>query len=46
MRNKITVIGAGHVGESVAFNCARMGLGDVVLVGLFIAVEVGPRLLR
>ena len=34
MRNKITVIGAGHVGETVAFNCARLELGDVVLLDI------------
>ncbi|MGB6364478.1 MAG: malate dehydrogenase [Thermoanaerobaculia bacterium] len=44
MRNKITVIGAGHVGESVAFNCARMGLGDVVLVDVLEGMPQGKAL--
>jgi malate dehydrogenase len=44
MRNKITVIGAGHVGESVAFNCARMGLGDVVLVDVVEGMPQGKAL--
>ena len=44
MRNKITVFGAGHVGESVAFNCARMGLGDVVLVDVVEGMPQGKAL--
>ncbi len=44
MRNKITVIGAGHVGETVAFNCARMGLGDVVLVDIVEGLPQGKAL--
>jgi malate dehydrogenase len=44
MRKKITVIGAGHVGETVAFNCARMGLGDVVLVDVVEGMPQGKAL--
>ena len=44
MRNKITVIGAGHVGETVAFNCARMALGDVVLVDMVEGMPQGKAL--
>ncbi|HDZ25532.1 MAG TPA: malate dehydrogenase, partial [Candidatus Aminicenantes bacterium] len=32
MRKKITVIGAGHVGEVTAFKIAEKELGDVVLL--------------
>ncbi len=44
MRNKITVIGAGHVGETVAFNCARMELGDVVLLDIVEGMPQGKAL--
>jgi len=44
MRNKITVIGAGHVGETVAYNCARQGLGDVVLVDVVEGLPQGKAL--
>lgn len=44
MRNKITVIGAGHVGETIAFNCARLELGDVVLVDILDGVPQGKAL--
>ena len=44
MRNKITVIGAGHVGETVAFNCARLELGDVVLLDILDGVPQGKAL--
>jgi len=44
MRNKITVIGAGHVGETVAYNCARQGLGDVVLVDVVEGMPQGKAL--
>jgi len=44
MRHKITVIGAGHVGETVAFNCARMELGDVVLLDILEGVPQGKAL--
>ncbi len=44
MRRKITVIGAGHVGETVAFNCARLGLGDVVLVDVVEGMPQGKAL--
>jgi malate dehydrogenase len=44
MRHKITVIGAGHVGETVAFNCARLELGDVVLLDILEGVPQGKAL--
>ena len=44
MRNRITVIGAGHVGETVAFNCARLELGDVVLLDILEGVPQGKAL--
>ncbi|MGD2116467.1 MAG: malate dehydrogenase [Acidobacteriota bacterium] len=44
MRNKITVIGAGHVGETVAFNCARMELGDVMLLDIVEGMPQGKAL--
>jgi malate dehydrogenase len=44
MRNKITVIGAGHVGETVAFNCARLELGDVVLLDTLEGIPQGKAL--
>lgn len=44
MRSKITVIGAGHVGETVAYSCARMGLGDVVLVDVVEGMPQGKAL--
>ncbi len=44
MRNKITVIGAGHVGETVAFNCARLELGDVVLLDIVEGLPHGKAL--
>jgi len=44
MRNKITVIGAGHVGETVAFNCARLELGDVVLLDILQGLPQGKAL--
>ncbi len=44
MRNKITVIGAGHVGETAAFNIARLELGDVVLVDILEGVPQGKAL--
>lgn len=34
MRKKITVIGAGNVGATVAHCCLRKGLGDVVLLDM------------
>lgn len=34
MRKKITVIGAGYVGEHVAMGCAMKELGDVVLLDI------------
>jgi malate dehydrogenase len=44
VRNKITVIGAGHVGETVAFNCARLQLGDVVLLDIVEGMPQGKAL--
>jgi malate dehydrogenase len=44
MRRKITVIGAGHVGETVAFNCARNELGDVVLLDILEGIPQGKAL--
>jgi malate dehydrogenase len=44
MRSKISVIGAGHVGETVAFNCARMELGDVVLLDILEGIPQGKAL--
>jgi malate dehydrogenase len=44
MRHKITVLGAGHVGETVAFNCARMELGDVVLLDILEGIPQGKAL--
>ena len=41
MRNKITVIGAGHVGETAAFNIARLELGDVVLLDILEGIPQG-----
>ncbi len=34
MRKKITVVGAGHVGESAAYALANKELGDVVLIDI------------
>jgi malate dehydrogenase len=34
MRKKITVVGAGHVGESTAYAIANKELGDVVLIDI------------
>ena len=44
MRNKITVIGAGHVGETAAWNCARLELGDVVLIDIVEGMPQGKAL--
>ena len=44
MRNKISVIGAGHVGETVAFHCAREELGDVVLLDVLEGIPQGKAL--
>jgi malate/lactate dehydrogenase len=32
MRKKMTVVGAGHVGEHVALGLAQQDLGDVVVM--------------
>jgi len=44
MRNKITVIGAGHVGEHVAMGCAMKELGDVVVVDIVDGLPQGKGL--
>jgi malate dehydrogenase len=44
MRNKITVIGAGHVGETAAYNIARLELGDVVLIDIVDGMPQGKAL--
>ena len=44
MRNKITVIGGGFVGEHVAVGCAQKELGDVVLLDILEGVPQGKGL--
>ena len=44
MRKKITVIGAGHVGEVTAFKLAEMELGDVVLLDVIEDMPIGKGL--
>jgi malate dehydrogenase len=44
MRKKITVVGAGFVGEHVAMGCAAKELGDVVLVDILEGVPQGKAL--
>ncbi len=44
MRKKITVIGAGHVGEHVAMGCAMKELGDVVLIDILEGIPQGKGL--
>lgn len=44
MRKKITVVGAGFVGEHVAAGCARKELGDVVLVDILEGIPQGKGL--
>jgi len=44
MRKKITVIGAGYVGEHVAQGCAMKELGDVVLVDILEGIPQGKGL--
>ncbi len=44
MRNKITVVGAGFVGEHVAVGCVQKELGDVVLVDILEGVPQGKAL--
>ncbi len=43
-RNKITVVGAGQVGATVALYCAQKELGDVVLVDIMEGVPQGKAL--
>ena len=43
-RKKITVVGAGHVGEHVAWFCAMKELGDVVLVDIVEGMPQGKAL--
>jgi malate dehydrogenase len=44
MRKKITVIGAGHVGEVTAFKIAEQELGDVVLLDVIEDMPIGKGL--
>jgi len=44
MRNKITVIGGGFVGEHVAVGCAQRELGDVILLDILEGVPQGKGL--
>lgn len=44
MRKKITVVGAGHVGEMAAFNAASRELGDVVLIDIVDGMPQGKAL--
>lgn len=44
MRKKISVIGAGHVGEITAFKIAELGLADVVLLDVIPDVPIGKGL--
>ena len=44
MRKKITVIGAGHVGEVTAFKLAEKELGDIVLLDLIEDMPIGKGL--
>ncbi|MFQ6110086.1 MAG: malate dehydrogenase [Candidatus Aminicenantales bacterium] len=44
MRKKISVIGAGHVGEITAFKIAEKELGDVVLVDIVEDMPIGKGL--
>ena len=43
-RKKITVVGAGHVGEHVAWFCAAKELGDVVLIDIVEGMPQGKAL--
>jgi malate dehydrogenase len=43
-RNKVTVIGAGHVGETTAQRIAEAGLADVVLVDIIDGMPQGKAL--
>ena len=45
MRKKITVIGAGHVGEVTAFKIAEKELGDVVLLDVVEDMPIGKGLM-
>ena len=44
MRKKITVVGAGHVGEVTAFKLAEKELGDVVLLDIIEDMPIGKGL--
>lgn len=44
MRKKITVIGAGHVGEMTAFKIAEKELGDVILLDIIEDMPIGKGL--
>ncbi len=41
MRKKITVVGAGHVGEVTAFKIAEKELGDVILLDAIEDMPIG-----
>jgi len=43
-RKKITVVGAGHVGEHVAWICAEKELGDIVLIDIIEDMPQGKAL--
>ncbi len=43
-RSKITIVGAGNVGASVAMECMRLGLGDIVLVDVADGIAAGKAL--
>lgn len=44
MRKKITVVGAGHVGEVTAFKIAEKELGDVILLDIIEDMPIGKGL--
>jgi malate dehydrogenase len=44
MRRKITIVGAGHVGETTAHILAERGLGDIVLVDVVPNLAAGKAL--
>jgi malate dehydrogenase len=43
-RNKVTVVGAGHVGESTAFQVAQRNLADVVMIDIVDGMPQGKAL--
>ncbi|HPR63132.1 MAG TPA: malate dehydrogenase [Thermoanaerobaculia bacterium] len=44
MRKKVTVVGAGHVGEHVAYRVAELNLADVVLIDIVDGMPQGKAL--